>query len=124
MSGSCRRSKGRDPSYAKIKTEQLALYQHYVDKVIDLVDLDNNTEANLGRSYDREQLTTDDKTMETIMLEEAAKEGLEPVYLQAAISADISALEATKGGLPAVAEEDAGGGGRGPADAVDVAGAA
>jgi hypothetical protein len=74
--------KGIDRFYEDVKPEQIGLYQHYFNKVIWAVDVANSTRWSQSESYDRKRLALDDEVMEKIIVDEAAREGLSPSYLQ------------------------------------------
>jgi len=86
LKGSMSKLKGIDPFYEDLKTEQLALYQHYFSKVIGSIDVMNNTRWSRSEPYDRARLSADDAIMEKIIVEEASREGLSPSYLQIMIN--------------------------------------
>jgi len=74
--------KGIDPFYEDVKPEQIGLYQHYFAKVIRAVDVSNSTRWSRSERFDRARLAADDEVMEKIIVDEAAREGLSPSYLQ------------------------------------------
>jgi len=76
------RLKGIDSFYADVNVEQIALYQHYFKKVINAVDVPNNTRWSRSEPYDRVRFEADDEVMYKIIVEEAASEGLSASYLQ------------------------------------------
>lgn len=74
--------KGIDPFYADVKPEQIGLYQHYFAKMIGAVDVSNSTRWSRSEHFDHARLAVDDEIMEKIVVDEAAREGLSPSYLQ------------------------------------------
>lgn len=74
--------KGIDPLYNIVQTEQIRLYQHYFEKVINSIDVNTQTNWSLNKPYSQLQFKKDEETMERIILGEAAREGLHPGMLQ------------------------------------------
>lgn len=68
--------------YREIKERQIELYQHYVDRILSVVDIQNNTNWAQGKTYDKERLGKDDAIMEDIAVNQAGSKGLKPIYLQ------------------------------------------
>ena len=73
--------KGIDYFYTDLNTEQIALYQKYVNRMLEAVNVNNLTERSLGRMHDKPAVDADYKKIDAI-LTEAEKDSLEPGYLQ------------------------------------------
>lgn len=73
---------GIDPAFEEVKSEQIGLYQHYFDKVINSIDLVTQTNWSQSKEYDRQQMNLDEEVMEKIIAVDAAHEGLSPAILQ------------------------------------------
>jgi hypothetical protein len=68
--------------YGEIRSEQIDRYQDCFNKVLQLVDVDNNTNWAHGKKYDKDKLAKDDAVMNNVISHEATSKGLNPVYLQ------------------------------------------
>lgn len=66
--------------YREIRKEQIDLYQDYLNKILKVVDVNNNTNWAHGRACDKDKLAKDDALMEEIN-REAGSKGLKPPYL-------------------------------------------
>lgn len=92
--------RGIDPFYEDIRAEQIALYQHYFDRIIAVIDIDNNTERAQGGTYDEDRFHEDDDIMANVVVNEAQREGLSGCYLQIMVNqyffADVWMREADK----------------------------
>jgi hypothetical protein len=75
------RLKGVHPFYAEMKRTQIALYQHYFNRMIAVADVKNLTDRSHGRPYSQESYDKDYKVLDAI-LREAETNGLMPHYLQ------------------------------------------
>lgn len=71
-----------DPFYEEIEKDQIASYQEYVKKLINLIDIENHTKWAQRKLYNKQQMNKDEQTMENIIVNQAAKEGLNPALLQ------------------------------------------
>ena len=71
---------GIDEYYKDLKTEQIALYQHYINEKINSVDIGNFEKWIDGETRDESKLDTDSETLQDIT-SRAAKEGLNSNYL-------------------------------------------
>jgi len=67
--------------YREVRKEQIDLYQDYLNKILKVVDVDNNTNWARGGACDKDKLEKDDALMEEIN-HEAGSKGLKPAYLQ------------------------------------------
>ncbi len=76
---------GIDSFYGEVQREQIGLYQHYFDKIIDSIDIDTQTKWSKSEKYNREQMEKDEDAME-IIANEAAREGLAPAILQVMVN--------------------------------------
>jgi len=74
-------SQGIYPFYWELRTEQVALYQHYFKRMLNSVDIQNLTDRSQGREYRQESYDTDYAGLD-IILREAEADGLIPHYLQ------------------------------------------
>jgi len=72
--------------YAELRATDVVKYQHYVEMVLQAIDIPNNTRWARGLSYDKQLLVIDDDTMERIILGPASADGLSPAYLQVLIT--------------------------------------
>ena len=72
--------KGIDEFYKDLKTEQIALYQHYFNEKINSVDIGNFEKWIDGETRDESKLDTDSETLQDIT-SRAANEGLNSNYL-------------------------------------------
>ena len=68
--------------YSKIGKGQIELYQDYLNKILNAVDIDDNTNWAQGRAYDKDKLGKDDALIDEIVTHEAGPKGLKPAYLQ------------------------------------------
>ena len=75
-------AKGIDPFYEELDIEKIALYQHYFNKVINTIDVDNHTRQARRKEYDKQQMEMDEEIMEKIIAVKASTAGLFPVILQ------------------------------------------
>ena len=71
---------GIDEYYKDLKTEQIALYQHYFNEKINSVDIGNFEKWIDGETRDESKLDTDSETLQDIT-SRAANEGLNSNYL-------------------------------------------
>ncbi len=76
---------GIDSFYGEVQREQIGLYQHYFDKIINSVDIDTQTKWSKSEKYNREQMAKDEDAME-IIANEATREGLAPAILQVMVN--------------------------------------
>ena len=72
--------KGIDEFYKDLKTEQIALYQHYFNEKINSVDIGNFEKWIDGETRDESKLDMDSETLQDIT-SRAANEGLNSNYL-------------------------------------------
>lgn len=83
LKGLLQRLKGAPSFYEDVRPQQVGLYQHYVTKILQSVNVENNTKWSRGdKSYDPALLQSDDDKMQQIIVANAVHEGLSPVYLQ------------------------------------------
>ena len=75
-----------DEFYEEINEDQMPLYQKYLDGVLAVVDVENNTLWSKSEEYDKERFERDGRLMEKVFREEAASYGLPPVYPQVMIT--------------------------------------
>ena len=71
---------GIDEYYKDLKTEQIALYQHYINEKINSVDIGNFEKWIDGETRDESKLDMDSETLQDIT-SRAANEGLNSNYL-------------------------------------------
>jgi hypothetical protein len=69
-----------------VKPEQIELYQHCFIRVIQAVDVMNNTRWARGEPYDRARLAADDEAMEAIIVGEGARLEISSSYLQVMVN--------------------------------------
>lgn len=77
---------GVDPFYEEVRREEIGLYQHYFEKVINSIDIDTQTMWSKSEDYNREQMAQDEDAMEKIIAKEAVREGLAPAILQVMVN--------------------------------------
>jgi hypothetical protein len=75
--------RGIDSFYAGIDLGKIDLYQRYFQKILDSVDVANFTQWGARDSgYNKAQAQKDKATIEAILANQAAQEGLDPNYLK------------------------------------------
>src|SRR3990172_6454132 len=72
----------KESLYFNLQSDQILLYQHYFNKVLNAVDVNNYTMWAEGKNCDKSKMSIDDKKMQDIITNEASSEGLDPAYLQ------------------------------------------
>jgi len=74
-----------DSFYEEIRSDQINLYQRYLDALFTVIDVDNYSRWSRIEAHDSERLDRDAKLIERVCREEGASHGLEPAFLQTMI---------------------------------------
>lgn len=75
-------TKNQDPVYSLVNEKEKRAYQIYFNKALKIIDLYNETDRALGKSYNKQQATKDDKKLEKLFLEAHEMENLSIPILQ------------------------------------------
>jgi hypothetical protein len=72
---------GKDPGYDVVSATELAAYQIYFRKALDVIDLDTQTKWGMSMAYDKDRFEQDEAAMKTVFTD-AQSVGLKPSALQ------------------------------------------
>ena len=76
-------AKGVEPAYSDLDPAKLSLYQYYIERCLEAVDVENYTKQTMAKPYDKARMENDDVELEGIIRAEAGqKDGLAPAVLQ------------------------------------------